>query len=327
MLLDTIKKTVGPRVGRALLTGKSYSPELYLAGGIVMGIGSAIMLAKAHKRSEEILDPTIEMITDAKDYVTVENSKAVTETGHETISRAEAQSIMKPMYGALVLDAVKLYGPGVLMGVGSIALIMASHGVLRNRNRALISTVALIERGFSTYRKRVVGEFGKETDERLYFGADSRDVVTIEETEDGKTRKRKSKRNYIPENPAPMLYGRTFDNRIPRWRSDRKRNETWLWMMQSMMNDKLELYGVVFLNDVYEQLGFRKTAVGAVTGWLKPDRDEPSDAVVNQGDGKITFGLDNAINLNQGDNRWMLDFNVQGNILDGVGNEEAPELY
>jgi hypothetical protein len=318
MLLDTIKKTVGPRVGRALLTGKNYSPELYLAGGLAMGIGSAIMLAKAHKRSDEVLDPTIEMIGDAKDYITEENFKAVEETGHEAINRAEAQSIMKPMYGTLVLDAVKLYGPGVLMGVGSIALIMASHGVLRNRNRALISTVALIERGFSTYRKRVVDEYGKEVDEKLYFGADSRDVVTVEEIEGGKTRKRKSKRNHIPEVPAPMLYGRTFDETVPRWRTDRKRNETWLHMMQAMMNDKLDAYGVLFLNDVYEQLGFRKTAVGAVAGWC---RDLPG------GDNFVSFGLDNSINLNKGDNRWMLDFNVQGNILDGVGNEEAPELY
>jgi len=318
MIFDTIKKTVGPKVGRALLAGKSYSPELYLAGGLLMGVGSAIMLARAHKRSEEVLDPTIELIEEAKEYITDENIEAVKETGHEAVSRAEATTMMKPLYGALVLDAVKLYGPGVVMGLSSLALILASHGVLRNRNRALISTVALIERGFSLYRTRVVDEFGKDTDERLYFGAESRDVVTVEQIEGGKTRKRKSKRNHIPEVPAPMLYGRTFDQTTPRWRSDRQRNETWLWMMQSMMNDKLDLYGVVFLNDVYEQLGFKKTAVGAVSGWCK---DLPG------GDNFISFGLDNGINLNKGDNRWMLDFNVQGNILDGVGNEEAPELY
>jgi len=304
MILDTIKRAVGPKVGRALLTGKSYSPELYLAGGLVMGIGSAIMLAKAHKKSEEVLDPIIETIEETKDYIAGENMTAVKETGHEEISRAEATNIMKPLYGALVLDAVKLYGPGVLMGVGSIALIMASHGVLRNRNRALISTVALIERGFSTYRKRVIGEFGKDVDEKLFYGADSRAVV--------------STRNHIPEVPVALLYGRTFDDKTPRWTSNRKRNETWLWMIQSMMNDKLDLYGVVFLNDVYEQLGFRKTAVGAVSGWCKE---------LDGGDNFVSFGLDEPINLNQGDNRWMLNFNVQGNILDGVGNEEAPELY
>jgi len=318
MLFNKIKKTVGPRVGRALLAGKTYSPELYLGGGLVMGIGSAILLARAHKQSDEVLMPTIIEIEKAKNWITEENTKAVEETSHEEISRADAQSIMKPMYGTLVLDTVKLYGPGVIMGLSSITMIMASHGVLKNRNRALISTVALIERGFSTYRKRVVDEFGQDTDERLYFGAESRDVVTIEQTKDGKTRKRKSKRNHIPETPAPMLYGRVFDDTTPRWSPDRARNETWLRMMQSMMGDKLDLYGVVFLNDVYAQLGFKKTAVGAVTGWCT---DLPG------GDNFVSFGLDNGINLNKGDNRWMLDFNVQGNILDGVGNEEAPELY
>jgi len=318
MIFDTIKSAVGPKVGRAVLAGKSYSPELYLAGGLVMGIGSAIMLARAHKRSDEVLDPTIEMIGEAKEYITDSNIEAVKETGHEAVSRNEAAGYLKPLYGTLVLDAAKLYGPGVIMGLGGLALILASHGVLRNRNRALISTVALLERGFNLYRSRVVEEYGKDVDENIYFGAESRDVVTIEQTEGGKTRKRKSKRNHIPEVPAPMLYGRLFDDTTPRWRSDRSRNEAWLMMMQSMMNDNLDLYHVVFLNDVYAQLGFKKTAVGAVAGWCK---DLPG------GDNFISFGLDNGINLNKGDNRWMLDFNVQGNILDGVGNEEAPELY
>jgi len=318
MLLNTIKSAVGPKLGRAALTTQIYSPELYLAGGLLAGAASVIMLARAHKKSEEVLEPTIEAIDETKEYITEKNIQAVEETGHEGISPAEAQAAMKPLYGKLVLDAVKLYGPGVIMGAGSIALILASHGVLKNRNRALISTVALIERGFNTYRKRVVKEYGEETDERLYYGADVRKVVTIEEGKDGKTKKRRSDRNHIPEIPAPLLYGKTFDENSPRWQRDRDWNETFLRMKQSSFNDRLGLYGVIFLNDVYSELGFKKTAVGAVSGWCL---DMPG------GDGCITFGLDKGINVNKGDNRWMLDFNVQGNILAGVGNEDGPELY
>jgi hypothetical protein len=325
MIFDTIKNAVGPTLGRAALATKNYSPELYLAGGLLAGGAAIIMLAKAHKRSDEVLDPTIQEIQRTKDYVLEQNVEAVQETGHEAISKMEAQSIMKPLYGALVLDAVKLYGPGVVMGIGSVALILASHGVLRNRNRALISSVALLERGWNTYRKRVIDEYGKETDERLYYGADSRTVVSIEETEDGKTKKVKRQESRIPENPQPLKYGRLFDNSVPRWSPDRARNETVLRMAQSTMNTKLDLYGVVFLNDVYEELGFRRTAVGAVAGWLT--HDESDAAGLPRGDGFVDFGLDKSINRNEGDNRWMLDFNVQGNILKGVGNVDAPEIY
>jgi hypothetical protein len=318
MLLNTIKEAAGSNLGRVALATRSYSPELYLAGGLLAGVASIIMLARAHKRSDEIIEPIIGEIAATKDWVREQNTIAVKESGHETVTRVEAQTLLKPLYGELVLDAVKIYGPGVVVGLGSVALILASHGVLRNRNRALISSVALLERGFSLYRKRVMQEFGKEVDENIYFGADSRTIVAIEEGKDGKTHKTKKERNYIPEVPTPMLYGRVFDSTIPRWNADRRRNETWLRMTQSMMNDKLNLYGVVFLNDVYAQLGFKKTAIGAVAGWCK---DLPG------GDDFIDFGLDNGINLNKGDNRWMLDFNVQGNILKGVGNDEAPELY
>lgn len=322
MLFDTIKSAVGPKLGRAALTTQNYSPELYLGGGLLLGAASVIMLARAHKKSDEVLDPTVEAIEEVKQEIVDLNIEAVEDTGHEAISPAEAQGAMRPLYGKLVLDAVKLYGPGVVMGLGSVALILASHGVLKNRNRALISSVALLERGFSTYRKRVVNEYGKEVDEKLYYGAESRKVVVIEEGEDGKTKKRRTTRNHIAETPANLLYGRTFDNTSPRWTNDRGRNETWLRMKQSEFNDKLDMYGVLFLNDVYGELGFRKTAVGAVAGWLKHEPGEP-----NLGDGYVTIGLDNGINLNVGDNRWQLDFNVEGYILDGVGNEEGPELY
>ena len=319
MIFDSLKKTAGPRVGRALLATKRNSPELYLAGGLILGASAAVSLAKAHKRSDDVLGPTLADIQAIREYVQSENKEAVEETNHEVISREDATELMRPLMGKLVLDAVKLYGPSIALGTGSVALILASRGIMKNRERALISSVALVQRGFTTYRKRVVDEFGAEVDERMYYGAEQRKIVTIEETKDGKTRKKRSDKNVIPEIPASQLYGRTFSkDTTPRWRPERDLNETWLRMQQSMANDKLLLYGVVFLNDVYEMLGFKKTAVGAVTGWCLD---------LEGGDDNITFGLDAGINRNQGDNRWMLDFNVEGYILDGVGNEEGPEVY
>ena len=51
MLFNSLKKAALPKVGKAVLMTKSYSPELYLAGGLLLGIGATITLAKAHRNS------------------------------------------------------------------------------------------------------------------------------------------------------------------------------------------------------------------------------------------------------------------------------------
>lgn len=316
-MLNKVKDKVAPMVGNTSLFFQRNAPELYLAGGIVTGISAAVLFARAHKRSDDVLDDIRGQIEAAKAMVYEENVEAVEKTGHELISQVDEQKMLAPLYRDFAVDLVKLYGPAFVMGATSIALLLTGHGVLRNRNRALVSTVALVERGFATYRARVVEELGAEADERFYYGAEQRDVVTIEEGKDGKTKKKRSKRNHIAEMPAAILYGRVFDSTTtPRWSPDRDRNEFFLRSSQDTMNHKLKIDGHVFLNDVYKELGFKRTAVGAVVGWCN---DLPG------GDGVVSFGLDKSINLDEGDNRWMLDFNVQGNILDGLTNEAAPE--
>lgn len=312
MLLNKIKEAVSPKVGQAVLATKANSPELYMAGGIALGILGAILFARAHKKSDEVLGETFEQIDSVREFVYEENEKAVEQTGHEVISRADEQKMLTPLYGTVLMDTAKLYGPALLVGIGSIALLLASRGELRRRNSALLSTVALVERGFATYRSRIIEEYGEEADMKAFYGAESRDVVTLEEDEKGKTKKKRSKRLHIPEEPAPLLYGRVFDFNNKRWSPDRDRNELFLQSAQDTANNSLLLDGHVFLNDVYRDLGFKDTAIGAVVGWTKDS---------STGDGYVSFGLDKSINVNEGDNRWMLDFNVQGNILDELGND------
>ena len=317
MLLSKIQKAVSPRLGRAVLATKSASPEIYLAGGIAMGLLGAVLFARAYKKSDEVLGETRNNIDEVREFVLDENEAAVEQTGHESISRTEEQKMLTPLYGAYLIESMKLYGPALLCGVASVGLLLASRGELRNRNKALLSTVALIERGFATYRNRIVEEYGEEADIKAFYGAEERNIVTLEEGENGKTKKKHSKRLHIPAEPDPLLYGRVFDFNNTRWSPDRDRNEVFLRGAQDSMNWRLELKGHVFLNDVYRDLGFEDTQVGAVTGWIK---DSP------KGDGYISFGLDDSINVNEGDNRWLLNFNVEGNILDGLGNEAKPTL-
>ena len=79
--------------------------------------------------------------------------------------------------------------------------------------------------------------------------------------------------------------------------------------MQQMFNDRLQIYGYVLLNDVYQELGIQRTKEGSIVGWAMTNKS---------GDGYVDFGLDEKINMTD-DERFILDFNVDGVIYDYIG--------
>ena len=84
---------------------------------------------------------------------------------------------------------------------------------------------------------------------------------------------------------------------------------------QAYANQKLQMNGHIFLNEVYDALGLERTTAGAVVGWLREDQ--------GQGDGYVDFGLtDNPERMRDfaeyGDAGIFLDFNVDGTIFDKI---------
>jgi hypothetical protein len=318
-MFEGIKGAIGPRIGLAGLTLKKYSPEIYLTAGVGAGIASVVMIARAHKKSDEVFEDVRQGIDSVhndidryNDQATEDNRKAETMGvvhRKQLISTSEERKQLTPLYGEMVRRAVILYGPGILMGVSAIALILASHSVQKRRNRALLSALTLFERGFSEYRKRVVNELGAEADERFYYGAESRKITTLIKDEDGNTKKIKGKKNHIPDEPTPIIYQRVFDQTNPLWRNDPDMNEFMLRAIQSQMNDLYYINGYLMLNTVYKSLGFAESPEGAIVGW----------STKVPGDDFISIGLDHSINAREGDDRWFLDFNVNGSVFEHIG--------
>ncbi len=324
MIFTSIRRVLGPRIGMTGLTVRKYAPEIYLASAIGTGVASAVMLAKAHRKSDEVFEDVTLNINGVRDLIAerneeseqaeedVENGSFSTEENiPEPISRAEEQKLLVPLYLEAVRRAAILYGPAVLMGVSSIALLLASHGTLKGRNRALMSTLALFERGFATYRKRVVDELGEEADERFFYGAESRKVTTLTKDKDGKDIKKKSSKNHIPEKPTPIIYSRVFDETNVMHSPDPDMSEFFLRAVQQHMNDQFDINGYLMLNTVYKALTFAESPEGAVVGW---SRNVP-------GDDFVSFGMENDINQRAGDNRWVLDFNVNGVVFERIGEK------
>ena len=84
---------------------------------------------------------------------------------------------------------------------------------------------------------------------------------------------------------------------------------------QNYANDILKNRGYLFLNEVYDMLGFPRTKYGQIVGWVYDEKN-------SNGDNFVDFGIYDKDNpekrkfVNGYETAIWLDFNVDGNILD-----------
>lgn len=137
---------------------------------------------------------------------------------------------------------------------------------------------------------------------RLEIESDEPIKVKVEQTEDK------------VEDQAYSIYARFFDESSSVWSKDAEQNLTFLKLQQQNANAKLKVQGYLFLNDVYDMLGIARTKAGQVVGWVYDENNTRGDNYVDFGiykDGNRTF-------VNGYERSILLDFNVDGNILDRI---------
>lgn len=95
-----------------------------------------------------------------------------------------------------------------------------------------------------------------------------------------------------------------FDETCHEWKNNLEWNRLYLQMQEKFMNYRLRRDGFLFLNDVFEHLGIRRTSQGQRVGWLYGE------------DNYIDFGME------EKKDTVVLHFNVDGDILDKI--DELP---
>lgn len=296
---------------KACFKVKKYSPEILLTTGIVSGVASAVLACKATLKVNEVLDETKTSV----DKIHVATETGLTEAGQE-YSLEDSKKDMTLVYVQTGIKLAKLYGPSVLLGVTSIGCVLASHNIIHERNVALAAAYATVDNSFKEYRGRVIERFGKELDRELKYNIKAEEVEERVVDENGnETVVTKTIEVAHPSDYSG--YAKCFDENCLGWEKDSEHNMFFIKQVQNWANDKLRAQGYLFLNDVYEQLGFMKTKAGQVVGWVY-------DETCPIGDNYVDFGIfdlhDEAKRLfaNGYERSVWLDFNVDGNILDYI---------
>lgn len=317
MDINTVKNSLTQTFGRTGLKLQKHSPEILLGAGLVGGVVAAVMAARATLRVKAISNGYL------FDLHEVEKAeiKGITESG-EAYSLEDAAKDKVILRVQTALKFAQLYGPAVGVGILSITAILASHGIMHNRQVALVAAYNLLQEGFKNYRDRVAEELGADREEQFYLGVRGEEYSETEVDEDGKKKKvKKTKYLVDPSGRVPSVYSRFFDNSNPNFRSDRMLNKAFLIAQQNYINDVLIIRGHVFLNEVYERLGFDHTKEGAIVGWVLKD---PETMRAEKRDGYITFGLEEADRqatrefVNLTNDAILLDFNVDGLMFDQI---------
>lgn len=308
--LSKVSTSAAKFAGKAEFTIKKNSPEILLGAGIVGFVGTIVLACKATCRADEVLEFHRRKIKDINDAKEIADADPEGEMSYDVEIYRQDKAIR---YLKTTGNLAKLYAPTIAVGTLSLACILTSRNIMQKRYLGVLAAYNGLSVAFDEYRKRVRDEYGEGLDKHFRYGTTYEELPVYDEN--GKKTKEKEQ---VEKTETGMVIPnddscRFFDSSNPNWDKNPTFSMMWLRGQQNILNDILHTRGHVFLNEVYDALGFPHTPQGAVLGWID-----------GEGDNCIDFGLydQNKENVrrfvNGVDNVIMLEFNHDGVIWDKI---------
>lgn len=304
MKFSSLANFVTSKIGRQGLILQKHSPTIMFVAGTV-GVAATVVLAcRATLKVDAVLqehEKTVGRINLALNTIDIDNNTRV-------YSEQDKKKDLTLLYAKTFGKLTKLYGPSIVIGVSSIALLSGAHIVLNRRNVALTAAYAALDKGYREYRQRIADELGPEKEHDLHYGLEACEVDSDGEKVEVKAKKTK----------AGHIYDRCFDELSSSYTTEDQGgslyNPIFLRTQQAYANDLLRARGHLFLNDVYDMLGMPRSREGAIVGWvLNAGGDDYVDFGVFEGDQFTAMQFVNG----KAPGIW-LTFNVDGVVYDKI---------
>lgn len=306
-VVNNFTKNLSRNFGKMGLKAKKYSPEILVVTGVIGVVTSAVMACKATTKLDEVLAEQKEKMNNVHAYVE--------EHGYSSeYTEEDEKKDLALLQVKAAVEVAKLYAPSVALGALSLTAILTSNNILRKRNVALAAAYTAIDKSFKEYRARVVERFGEQLDKELRFDIKPKEIEEVKKNEDGSEEIVKSTVNIADPN-LYSDYAKVYDDGCAGWDKNPEFNLMFLRRQQAYANDKLKRQGYLFLNDVYDMLGIPKTKAGQIVGWIYDEKHPIGDNFVDFGIYNINISKNNDF-VNGYERNIILDFNVDGNILD-----------
>lgn len=273
---------------KMLLKLRKSAPAIMTGAGIILG-GACVVTACVQTTK---LPETIR-----------ENKERIEELHNAPESSQEPRraSELRKEYISMAGKTARLYAVPATLGALSVACTIGGHKVLTKENAALASAYIALDKSFRAYKEKM--PMPATLQETVEEEIENRKVNGSTDGTDGTVSDVDKCELFSP-------YARLFDHTNYLWTPSGSGTASILHSIQNYCNDKLHRDGYLFLNDVYDQLGFERTEAGQQVGWFE-----------GNGDSCVDFGLFHKGNptlerLMQGKLEYVvLDFNVDGPIM------------
>lgn len=306
MTLPTVFHTVGVKIN-------AYSPEILTGVAIAANIGAMIFASRATLRLQDRLD----YLNESKETLQNGVGKKVQLSDGTEVDYTEEmhKNDMMVLYRDTVVKIFRDYLPAGALAVGSIALMISSNNIHAERNAGMAAAYSALAGAFAAYRKRVTDAEGSEKDKEYLHGVKKETVTEVDE------KGKKHKVEKLTKDDGPYSpYAKLFSTMNPNWKENPINNLTFLEAQERILNDRLIVQKYLFLNDVYDALGFSRTQAGNMVGWVYDPKDPNRENVIDFGLYHLTGDAEaderRADFVNGHEDSVMLDFNVDGPIYE-----------
>ena len=298
------------KITKLKLKGRKYSPEILLALGIAGAITGTVLACVATTKLPEIKtkkDEDLKEMHDRLDLIEGQN-------GPDNLPEIKKETTS--IYFKTAAKYATLYAPSVLITGVSLSCLVVSNVIIRRRLIGVSAAYATIARSFKEYRGRVAERYGDDTEKEIRYNIKPKEVITTIVDAKGKEKQKTEKIKVIDPN-SYSDFARIYDSGNIGWTKDPQTNLTFLKCQQAAANQRLKKNGYLFINDVYEMLGFVKTREGQVAGWIYDEKNPIGDNFVDFGIYDITKEKTRDF-VNGYERSIILDFNLDGNILEFI---------
>lgn len=244
-------KLAGTKVA---LKAKKHGPTIMVVAGVAGLVGTVVLACKETTKLDSVNEEAKAIIDDVKSR------------GEDVPTKDLTLAYVKA-----ACKYIKLYAPSACLGLASTASILYGHGVISKRNAALLASYSALEGRFKDYRSRVMEKWGEDVENKLFTGEKTEEVEETVTKKDGTEKVVKHKvtsKNISDKDPNFLLFE---EGMTPEWTSSPSENYLKIKCVLNWAQRRVNAGYPVFVNEVREQLGFKRIPEGQLLGWNKND--------------------------------------------------------
>ena len=295
------------------------SPEIMVVTGVIGAVVGTVMACKTTLKLDDILSEAGENIERVKNAKTGTFPKASNPDVSVTYTEKDRKRDLAIAYIQTGVKVAKLYAPAALVMGASVGAIFTGHGILRKRNVALAAAYATVDKSFKEYRKGVIDKFGSACDDEMKRGIKAVEITeTVTNEKTGEPMEVKKTVEGVDSDYIQSEYARQFDKNSRFYNKNPEYNRMFHDSQQRYANDRLRARGYLFLSEVYDMLGFKPTKASQCVGWIYDKKNPTGDNFVDFGIREVYDVYDTTDYVEDWGRAFLLDFNVDGSILDRI---------